>query len=64
MNKQKFPILAKLVRKYLTIFASSVPSEWLFSDAGNHVTAKQNCLNSDMVNYLIFLKCNMLQFDI
>ncbi|CAG8674435.1 10480_t:CDS:1, partial [Ambispora gerdemannii] len=41
-NKSEYPILSQLACKYLTIPATSVPSECLFSDMGNLITSKQN----------------------
>ncbi|XP_069106896.1 E3 SUMO-protein ligase ZBED1-like [Argopecten irradians] len=55
---EKFPLLANLAKKYLSIPATSVPSERVFSTAGDIVTAQRSALKSENVDRLIFLKKN------
>jgi zinc finger BED domain-containing protein 1 (E3 SUMO-protein ligase ZBED1) len=55
-NRHAYPTLAKLARKYLAIKATSVPSEQLFSAAGNIVTEKRTRLKPKVVSDLIFVK--------
>lgn len=58
-NEAKYPLTAKLARRYLAIPATSVPSERVFSTAGDIVTASRSALTADNVDKLIFLAENM-----
>ncbi|CAG8683267.1 9520_t:CDS:2, partial [Dentiscutata heterogama] len=57
-NKNVFPTMAKLARKYLSVTAFSVPNGELFPDE------KNQCLDFDILNYTVFLKHNLLLFGI
>uniref|UniRef100_A0A3Q1BI66 BED-type domain-containing protein n=1 Tax=Amphiprion ocellaris TaxID=80972 RepID=A0A3Q1BI66_AMPOC len=58
-----FPLLARQAKRYLCVPGTSVPSERVFSAAGDIVTAKRSCLTSQHVDQLLFLQKN-LQVDI
>ena len=60
-NKNKYPILAKMARIHLAISATSTPSERLFSDAGNLLSAKRSRMNSELFRRIMFLKRNAIK---
>jgi hypothetical protein len=55
IRKQKYKVLYNLARVYLSIPASSVPCERLFSDAGNIIVEKRASLEPDFAAKLIML---------
>ena len=58
-RKHRFPVLARLARKYLAVPATSAPSERVWSDAGNIVTKKRASLSDANVDTLVFLHGNI-----
>ena len=60
-KKDKYPILAKMARIHLAIPATSTPSERLFSDAGNLLSAKRTKINSELFKSIMFLKRNAIK---
>ena len=49
-HEASFPLMAKLVKKYLCICATSSPSERLFSTAGDIVTPQRSTLKPEKIN--------------
>ena len=58
-NEQRFPKVAAVARRFLCVPATSVPSERIFSAAGNLVAKKRCSLLSENVNCLVFLNKNL-----
>ncbi|XP_017482349.1 PREDICTED: uncharacterized protein LOC108371288 [Rhagoletis zephyria] len=48
--------LLEIAMKYLTVMATSVPSERVFSTTGNIVTCKRSCLSGEKLDKLLFLQ--------
>lgn len=59
LNKNNFPVLANLARKFLSTPASSVWSERLFSEAGNICSKTRNRLLPDNIEELAFIHHNL-----
>ena len=62
-KQASWPLLATLARKYLAPPCTTVPSERLFSTAGNVVTDKRTRLDAEKVEMLLFLNKNMFLKD-
>lgn len=61
-NSKFYPLLSPLAKAYLTTPATSVPSERVFSTAGDVVTSQRSQLRPENVDMLIFLKRNLKWF--
>ena len=59
VHEANFPRLSNLARKYLSIPATSAPSERVFSTGGNIVTCQRACLKPEAVDRLVFLAKNL-----
>ena len=59
VNGHRFPLLARLSRKYLAITATSTPAERVFSVAGLIVSRLRASLSPEHVDMLVFLNKNM-----
>lgn len=57
-NASRYPTIAKVAQRYLAPSLSSVPSERLFSVAGDIITEQRTRLNAENAEKLIFLKYN------
>lgn len=57
-NRDRYPELSRLARIFLAIPATSVPSEQLFSTAGDVLTKKRNRLASDSMEAQVFVYKN------
>ncbi|KAE9523138.1 hypothetical protein AGLY_016452 [Aphis glycines] len=54
-NESKYSAVSLLAKKYLSIVATSVPCERLFSEAGTIISKKRNRLSPERLNQLLFL---------
>ena len=58
-NQQEFPLLSVVARRILCVPGTSVPSERVFSTAGDIISAQRASLSPEKADLLIFLKHNM-----
>ena len=58
VNGHVFPSIQAVAKLYLSTLATSIPSERLFSKAGELISAKRNRLKDKNINMMLFLnKC-------
>jgi hypothetical protein len=60
-HSTEYPILSKMAQSYLSVQASSVPCEQLFSLAGNVVSKKRNRLDKDTTRACLCLRSWMIE---
>ena len=60
-NCGRFKDVGRLAKKYLSIPASSVASERIFSSAGIVIGNRRSCLDPNQLERLVFLNQNLRQ---
>jgi hypothetical protein len=60
-HSTKYPRLSVIAKRVLTVPATSVPSEEIFSSAGLIVTRLRTKLSSEVVDQIIFLNKNKIK---
>lgn len=60
-HSTEYPILSKMAQDYLSVQASSVPCEQLFSLAGNVISKKRNRLSSETARACLCLRSWMFK---
>lgn len=58
LNKSKYPRISQMAYKYLSIMATSAPSERMFSASGHLTSDKRSRMTPDNANLLLFLNKN------
>jgi hypothetical protein len=59
VGKELYPLIYEVAKKYLIVPGTSVPSERVFSAAGNIISKKRSLLADDTASNLIFLRENL-----
>jgi len=61
-NRNRYPVLSALARRYLSAPPTIVPSKRVMSTAGDVLTDSRNRLSPDNVEKLLIMKENLLKF--
>ena len=61
-HKSRYPTVAQVAKRYLSATATSVPSETLFSAAGNVYDDRRNRITAEHAQHLLFIKSNYSLF--
>lgn len=62
-RESAFPRLSILAKKYLSLVATSVPSERVFSTAGQLISARRSRLSTNNVQKMMFMHHNIEHFE-
>ncbi|DBA01629.1 TPA: hypothetical protein N0F65_011385, partial [Lagenidium giganteum] len=62
-NGDRYPVVARLARKWLGCVATSVPSERDFPTGRNVMSAKRTALDAELVRDLVFISENVWQMS-
>ena len=61
-HHKRYPNIAQVAKRYLTASATSVPSERLFSSAGDIYDEKRSRILPEHAEHLLFIKSNYSMF--
>ena len=64
VNRSTFPHISQVARKWLSVIATSTPSERVFSDCGLALTAKRSKMKGDILQDQVMIRRNINDVDI